>query len=401
MRYVDTGSRDPDQALGTWLGEVIFSSSIEVTALRIQTGFFGSGVLGYFEDLLDDLAVADLPTRFLIGSNDGQTPKGAIDDLLAVAGTPRTNLGIGVVSFVAGYFHSKVVHFEREDGSAAAYVGSANLTPSGVGSLHVEAGMILDTASGDAEAVLDGIAVAVDDWFTQRPDGFYPVATPADLDELMQAKILGSPAPAKPKRKVEAVKGENGQARAGHALRRLVALPAIKTQLPDKPPVAKAAATAGTTEPQIPQEPSPTVQTPANSVAKWSKTLSTSDAQRRAGHQSKLVALTQGHYRNQIDHTVYFRNELFGRETWVEEVTTSKEPLEVAYVPIRTVIEGFDYGTLTFRITHASHRESGTNSPTTEIHLEPIATLFAQQDMTGTKCEIERYSDGSYSLTIS
>jgi len=132
VRYIDTGARDPKQALGTWLGDVIFGSPIAVSALRIQTGFFGSGILGYFEDILDDLAANDLPTRFLVGSNEGQTPRGAIEDLLAVAGAPRPNLQIGIVSFVAGYFHSKVVHFEREDGSSAAYVGSANLTPPGV-----------------------------------------------------------------------------------------------------------------------------------------------------------------------------------------------------------------------------------------------------------------------------
>ena len=399
MRYIDTGSRDPDQALGTWLGEVIFGSPIAVTALRIQTGFFGSGVLGYFEDILDDLAANDLPTRFLIGSNEGQTPRGAIEDLITVAGAPRPNLQIGVVSFLVGYFHSKVVHFERADGSSTAYVGSANLTPPGVGSQHVEAGIILDFSAGDPSPVLNAIATAIDDWFVEVRSGLYVVGTSGDLDELVAANVLGIPSPVKPEREVKAVGGKAPEGGLGHALRPLVALPAIKTALPQKPPKAKAAAVLGTTEPEVPLIPPPS--TALGRDEHWSKTLSASDAQRRAGHQSNLVALTQGDYRGRIDHTKYFRNELFGAEAWAFETTTSKEPIEVANVPMRTVIDGVDHEQLVFRITHATHRESGTNSPTTELHLEPIATLFAQNDQTGKKFEIERYDDGSYSLTIS
>jgi hypothetical protein len=45
-----------------------------------------------------------------------------------------------VLHFRAGFFHPKVFHFERADGSATAYVGSAN--PHWLRShfLHVEAG---------------------------------------------------------------------------------------------------------------------------------------------------------------------------------------------------------------------------------------------------------------------
>lgn len=98
----------------------------------------------------------------LVGSNDGQTTAFDLAILLEVLGAPRSNLNIGVVKFRNAYFHPKTFHIKRDDGSATAYSGSANLTQSGVSSLHVEAGIVLDTRSGDDPAVLDEMADAID-----------------------------------------------------------------------------------------------------------------------------------------------------------------------------------------------------------------------------------------------
>jgi hypothetical protein len=398
VRYIDTGSRDPNQALGTWLGDELLDGE-KIAELRVQTGFFGARALGYFESALETLAASDGHTCLLIGSNDGLTPRAAIQDLLAVAGLPRPNLRIGVLSFLTGFFHPKVFHIVRTDGSIAAYVGSANLTPAGVSAQHVEAGIILDSRDGDSGSVLVSIAKTVDDWFKETRGGLYPVAGSTDLDALVAAGVLDVPTPPRPRRTIKPAAGGASDVRLGRPLIPLVAIPELQTPLETKSPAVQVAADTGTTEPEGAMSSPPTPPS-VSSVAHWSKTLSPSDAQRRAGHQSKLIALTQGHYRRRIDHTSYFRDELFGSETWKYETTTSREPLEVAYVPMRTTIDGTDHGTLTFRITHAIHRESGTNSPTTEVHLEPIASLFVKSDMTNKEVEIERYEDGSYTFTI-
>ncbi|HUZ53550.1 MAG TPA: hypothetical protein VMU94_13615 [Streptosporangiaceae bacterium] len=86
----------------------------------MQTGFFGAGALGYFESTLQQLTASDGHTRFLVGSNDGETPRAAVEDLLTVVGPPRPGMKIGVLSFQAGFFHPKVFHFQRADGSATA-----------------------------------------------------------------------------------------------------------------------------------------------------------------------------------------------------------------------------------------------------------------------------------------
>lgn len=401
MRYVDTGSRDPKHALGSWLGDVLLGPA-PVVALRLQTGFFGSDALGYFEDALKALAQSDGHTRILVGSNDGQTPRAAIADLLKIAGQPRSGLGIGVVSFQSGFFHPKVFHFQRADGSSTAYVGSANLTRSGATSLHVEAGIILDTEQGDPQSVLGSIADAVDDWFTEGRPGLYEVNGESDLDPLVVAGVLGVPSPARTKRAVKPAKGSGTTTQPGHSLKPLVAAPGIQTPLP-KPAGTPAPSPSGDDEPTM--TPATTAQGTAVShgdvVEQWSKDISRSDAQRRAGHQSAALALTQGHYRHLIDQTTYFRTAMFGDETWETEKSPGRKPVDATYVPMRVNVDGVDHGELEFRIAHAPHRESKTNSPTTYIHLEPLLPLFTQTDMTGKTVEVERFEDGSYALSIS
>lgn len=125
------------------------------------------------------------------------------------------------------------------------------------------------------------------------------------------------------------------------------------------------------------------------------------DAQRRAGNQSGALALTQGDYRHKIDQTRYFRHDLFGLEQWQVEKTPGRKPVDATYVSMRVTVDGVDHGNLVFRVSHAAHRESATNSPTTYLHLEPLLALFSRTDMTNKKVEIERYQGNTYALTIS
>ena len=187
MRYTDTGRRDPSDALGAWLEQV--SRDESVTELRWQTGFFGAKGVGHLAPTLGRLREADGTTRLLIGSNDGVTRRGDVEALLKVAGSPRDNLQVGVVSFANAFFHPKVLHITRADGSMAAYVGSANLTASGVASLHIEAGVVLDTSDGDSEAALRDVADRVDWWFSDDRPGLFLAREPSDLDSLAQSGI--------------------------------------------------------------------------------------------------------------------------------------------------------------------------------------------------------------------
>ena len=87
MRYIDTGSRDPDQALGAWLTSKLTS---DVTEFRFQTGFFSGEILGLLGPTLGQLASSNRPVRAVVGSNDGCTLGSDVIALATAMGVPRS-----------------------------------------------------------------------------------------------------------------------------------------------------------------------------------------------------------------------------------------------------------------------------------------------------------------------
>lgn len=384
MKYIDTGSRDPEQALGTWLKSVLDGT---VVALRCQTGFFGANALGLFASTFADLQKRDLPLNVLVGSNDGTTTRADVEGLLSLSGPSRKNRRIGVVSFDSGYFHPKTIHISHADGSTAAYVGSANLTESGIASLHVEAGVLLDSREHDDPAVLQEIARAIDWWFQEVRDGLTIVHASADLDPLVKDGVLDVPGPSGPPRPApSAVSG--AKKRRGFVLRYLLRLPA-------GPP------SAGTkSSPSKPGLPAPSSAGTLTMPARWSKRLTSSDAQRKpSGNQRGSITLVRSGYA--IDAQKYFRYDFFANAAWTAGRTQTGESREAVIVPFDVIFLGKKLGVRQIMITHAPNRESGQANYTSLLHLHPELTpYFTQTDVTGKWFDLERRSDGSYALRI-
>jgi hypothetical protein len=383
MRYIDTGSRDPNEALGVWLRKVLDGT---VVALRWQTGFFSAKALGLFVSTFEDLHKANLLLRVLVGSNDGTTPRADVENLLRLSGPARSNRQIGIVSFDSGYFHPKTIHIGRRDGSTAAYVGSANLTESGIASLHVEAGVLLDTRDRDDPAVIARIADAVDWWFTAPRDGLNSVNASADLDPLVADGVLDVPCPPTPSRPPP--KTTKGRKRRGFSLKPLVKLPG----LPGVPPKRASGPVSG------PMAAIPVA--PAAKPAKWGKHLTNSDAQRkRTGNQRGSITLVQaGHA---INAQIYFRKDFFVAASWKTETTHTGRTREVAHVPFNVKFLGRNLGLQQIMITHASNRESGQANYTSLLHLNStLAPLFSKVDVSKKWIQLDRLADGSYSLEI-
>jgi hypothetical protein len=186
MRYLDSGYRDPKETLAAWF-EDIFSE--DVVRLRLQTGFYSLDGLRPLLDAFQRLKDADLPIAAVIGSNGGATLRADVDELAFRIGVPRPLARLAVVSFGgSAFFHPKVYHVERRDGTSAAYVGSANLTANGA-SLHVEAGVALDSRQ-DGLPELNKIAAAVDRWFNNVPLGANLVSCEQDLELLESTGVL-------------------------------------------------------------------------------------------------------------------------------------------------------------------------------------------------------------------
>lgn len=242
MRYIDTGSRDPAQALGTWLRDELSEPPLE---LRCQAGFFSADALGFFVSALTAMKASNRTVRVIIGSNDQSTVRQDVLDLLEVTGIPRTGAALGIVSYSGGaFFHPKTYHLRRMDGTQCAYVGSANLTGAGAASLHVEAGLIVDTRDGDAEEVLGRIAAAVDEWFNSSRDGFFPVTGPETVDELVAEGVLALLRPPPPAGETGAAVGAGDRSRRP-SLRRLIPVPRLRLGraqgMPPQPAVPEAA----------------------------------------------------------------------------------------------------------------------------------------------------------------
>src|SRR5262249_27072299 len=149
--------RDPQQALGTWL-RGLADESQAAEALRIQSGFFGASSLAFVQEIVGAVSAVDGELNLVLGSNRGETTRSDLEILLEMVGPPRDGCRIVVVNFGNAFFHPKTIHLRRIDGTEAAYVGSANLTSSGVRSLHIEAGVILDTRDSDPPEVTQQIA---------------------------------------------------------------------------------------------------------------------------------------------------------------------------------------------------------------------------------------------------
>lgn len=186
MRYVDTGGRDPAHTLGRWLVETVNAQAAEI---RFQSGYFNDPPLRLIRAELARVAQTGT-VHAIVGSNNGRTTRTSLLELCLVLGLPNPNVEVRVVSYGVGLYHPKTFHVTRVDGSQAAYVGSANVTLPGT-TINVEAGIILDTAEGDAPDTLQQIAAAVDHWLTRGPhQGTYGIANGADIDALLSAGII-------------------------------------------------------------------------------------------------------------------------------------------------------------------------------------------------------------------
>src|SRR5262245_15767125 len=107
MRYIDSGCRNPMQALGAWLQKELTPSIVE---LRWQSGFSTAEALPFFPGTLERLAANDQTAKVLLGSNDPGTLAEDVRRLVELLGLPRTNAELGILKYDNAKFHPKVYH---------------------------------------------------------------------------------------------------------------------------------------------------------------------------------------------------------------------------------------------------------------------------------------------------
>ena len=161
-----------------------------VSALSWQTGYFTIDGLGPFIPTIERVLANGGELNAIVGSNDSSTLYEDVNKLIIILGIPSSSALLGLANYSSGLFHPKTYHIERVDGSQAAYVGSANLTPAGLGGLNIEAGLILDSRDGDDPGDLDQIRQAIKSWFTSSRPGFEAITGVADADRLLADGVL-------------------------------------------------------------------------------------------------------------------------------------------------------------------------------------------------------------------
>ena len=189
LEYLDSSVRLNSNALAYWLSQEIPNDQAH---LRIKSGYFTLNGLDGLKASIDHLVQNDLPVTIALGANDKATIQSDVDALYTLIGCPRPNAKLCVVSCVGGLFHPKVVHMTRTDGSALAYVGSANATPAGFNGTNIESGILLDSRKGDPISILDQIAASIDNWFNAPQTGVTNVTGPATTQQLVALGILGT-----------------------------------------------------------------------------------------------------------------------------------------------------------------------------------------------------------------
>lgn len=195
VTYIDTGDRNPKNAVVTW-----FSSQkpSDIIALRIQTGYFSYDGLDPLRPIISHLRGSSLHIAAVVGSNNGATTKGDLESLFNEMGVSSPHSKLAVVKYDYGLFHPKVFQIDRINGSKAAYIGSANLTLQGVYGTNIEAGVLLDTLEGDDPAVINDIASSIDAWFIGTRGGVDLVTKATDLDDLVASGVLSVSTPPRP-----------------------------------------------------------------------------------------------------------------------------------------------------------------------------------------------------------
>ena len=194
MRFVDTSSQHEESSLAGWFRSLADDGIAE---LYLQTGYFAAGSLDFLLDTFSAEGLQDCTFGVLVGSNEPGALAADVKRLIEVVGIPRAKADLAIVCFASGLFHPKTYVARRKDSTYTAYVGSANLTPSGLAK-NIEAGIILDTKEGDPEKIIIEIVSSIQSWLNKGAvNGVHKLTELSSVDALLASGILSLDRPPK------------------------------------------------------------------------------------------------------------------------------------------------------------------------------------------------------------
>lgn len=135
----------------------------------------------------------------------------------------------------------------------------------------------------------------------------------------------------------------------------------------------------------------------------WKKRLVRSDTQSQSGHPTGGIRLTQARWQRAgelIDHTQYFRNDVFGELEW--NVVRENPRVEKATAKFHVLFpDGRDIGEHNLTISHKPSGEAGQGNYTTMLHWSDLGPEVRGADLTGKWLSLSRgESPNTFVLTI-
>lgn len=190
VRYLDSGSRRPADTLYTWLLKVL----PDATYVGCQTGYFAYDGIYPLETHFVNLLHRPGELRLVVGANESSIRKADLEDVLDLFDQAPGNHLKSIVVAAADdvLMHPKTFYVERADGTKHAFIGSANLTHSGL-SRNIEAGLAIDSVN-DPAAPFQDIRAAIEKWHLVSTANAHRV-TRKNLSKLVADGVLDQPRP--------------------------------------------------------------------------------------------------------------------------------------------------------------------------------------------------------------
>lgn len=191
MRYLDSGSRKPEDTLHRWLRDELPGASF----FGGQTGYFTFDALAEFETEVRHLLDGGGQFRLVVGGNEDRLSAADLEDALRLIEPYSPRASLVLVSAPDVLMHPKTFFVEHPSGYRAAIVGSANLTGSGLGA-NIEACVAFDSAA-DKSAPLNEVKAAIEAWrIGSRPNAV--VLSQKEIDRLVASGEVLPPVAVKP-----------------------------------------------------------------------------------------------------------------------------------------------------------------------------------------------------------
>jgi HKD family nuclease len=349
----------PEVQLGVEISELLDASE-RFTSIRLVSAFVGLRTILRLRDQLLARVAEGADLRLTVGIDMGGTSREVLEELL------RWDCEVFVFhnAIPRSTFHPKFYLFETES-SATLFIGSNNLTDGGFFTnyeVSTKYEFEFPEDNEEFERIVAPLRVFLE------PSGITAQRLDDELIEILSARgDLLTEAEARSRRSRQSTRPNrlNGDIPTNP-------FGAVATPMPPLLPRDLRAEEPPVPETEREEESAPVGAQPVPiGFLVWKKVLSASDALQVNEGTAHVggVRLTQARFENppgdRIDQTSYFR-QLFADYHWEAETGRHRgTDQEHAFVPMRIIIRGVDYGIRNFEISHKPSGEAGQNNYTT------------------------------------